>query len=205
MASMYNATAKLVTVGETPKSSDMGVRQGIMIAEPMGDAMAASPMIAVMNHFVDRGYWYGSETSGMMVRWARRPRRFRLGTLPGYFGLNLEEMREIWRERFSLGRIGSWLEERFASRSTSLPCSWFEWSIDIVVASECVLEGLLKSGDMSFFSDSSIVSSDYPSIHPEGMHELQYKACISPDVTYGNKLAHRKKNSGCTLKYRGKL
>src|SRR5689334_950563 len=105
MASIYNATARFVTVGETPKSSEMGVRQGMMIAEPIGDAMAARPMMNVISHFVERGYWYGSETSGTMARWARRPLRFRRGTLPGYLGVKREEMREICRERFSFGCV----------------------------------------------------------------------------------------------------
>jgi hypothetical protein len=65
---MYRATERFVTVGETPKSSEMGVRHGMMIAEPMGDAMAAQPIMKVMSHLVDLGYSYGSATSGTIAK-----------------------------------------------------------------------------------------------------------------------------------------
>jgi hypothetical protein len=56
MASIYRATLKFVIVGETLNSSAIGVRQGMIIAEPIGDATAASATVKVIHHFVFRGY-----------------------------------------------------------------------------------------------------------------------------------------------------
>jgi hypothetical protein len=139
----------------------MGVRAGMMIAEPIGEAIAASPMMAVTNHFVGRGYWYGSTTSGTIENRARRPLRLLLGTFPGYLGDSLVETRDICRD--SACTVVTALGFLLASRSTSLPCTCpstvDSGPIEIVEANEWELSFFLSPGDMSLFSVSSISSS----------------------------------------------
>jgi hypothetical protein len=98
MESMYRATLKLVIVGETLNSWDIGVRHGMMIAEPIGDATAARATVKVIIHFVLRGYRYGCVTSGTMVKRASRPRLWLRGTFGGYDRESFEDIREIWRD-----------------------------------------------------------------------------------------------------------
>jgi hypothetical protein len=54
--SMYNATLRLVIVGETAKFREIVPKLGMMIEDPMGAAAADAATVKVIIHFVRFGY-----------------------------------------------------------------------------------------------------------------------------------------------------